>query len=54
MKGRPNNLLGRKISIQGVQYPSIAEASRQTKMARKTIRKKVNDPKEKDFLEIKK
>ena len=51
LKGRPNNLLGRPVSIQGIEYPSIAEASRQTKMARKTIRKKINDPKEKDFFE---
>jgi hypothetical protein len=52
LKGRPNHLLGRKLSIQGVEYPSIAEASRQTTMARKTIRKKLNDPHEHDFLEI--
>ena len=52
LKGRPNNLLGRKLSILGVEYPSIAEASRQTKMARKTIRKKLNDPQEQDFREI--
>lgn len=51
LKGRPNHLLGRKLSIQGVEYPSIAEASRQTKMARKTIRKKLNDPQEQDFRE---
>ena len=32
--------------------PSIAEASRQTNIARKTIRQKVNDPKITDFFEI--
>jgi len=40
LKGRPNDLLGRPVSINGVLYPSIAEASRQTGMARKTIRQK--------------
>lgn len=52
LQGRPNDLLGRQISIRGVIYPSIAEASRQTNMARKTIRQKVDDPKITDFFEI--
>lgn len=52
LKGRPNDLLGRKISIRGIIYPSIAEASRQTNIARKTIRQKINDPKITDFFEI--
>ena len=44
MRGIPKDNLGRKIIISGVPYPSIAEASRVTGFARKTIRKKVNDP----------
>lgn len=52
LKGRPNNLLGKKILIHGTQYPSIAEASRQTGIARKTIRKKLEDAKEVDYVEI--
>jgi predicted GIY-YIG superfamily endonuclease len=44
MRGRPNDLLGKTVSIKGTCYPSIAEASRQTGEARKTIRKKLNDP----------
>jgi len=50
---RPNDLLGRKVSIRGLEYPSIAEASRQTNIARKTIRKKIEDKNEKFFFEIK-
>jgi len=52
MRGIPNDLLGRQVSIKGVTYPSIAEASRQTGIARKTIRAKVNDPTISDFLAI--
>ena len=52
LKNRPNDLLGRKVSVNGVQYPSIAEASRQTNIARKTIRKKVEDPNNIAFFEI--
>jgi hypothetical protein len=44
MKNIPKDELGIKISIDGTVYPSIAEASRQTGMARKTIRKKLEDP----------
>lgn len=51
MKGVPNDLLGRKVVVKGVVYPSIAEASRQTNIARKTIRHKVNNPNEKDYYE---
>lgn len=53
LKNRPNDLLGRKVSINGIEYPSIAEASRQTNIARKTIRKKIEDKNEKYFFEIK-
>ncbi len=52
LKNRPNDLLGRKVSVKGVEYPSIAEASRQTNIARKTIRKKIEDRNEKQFFEI--
>jgi hypothetical protein len=52
LTGRPNTLLGRKISIKQIIYPSIAEASRQTGIARKTIRKKVDDLAEPDYLAI--
>jgi hypothetical protein len=41
---RPNDRLGKGICLNGVNYPSIAEASRQTSMARKTIRKRLEDP----------
>ena len=51
-KGRPNDLLGQKISIKKVIYPSIAEASRQTNIARKTIRKKINDAQNLDYFKI--
>lgn len=51
LKGVPNDLLGRKVVVKGVVYPSIAEASRQTNIARKTIRHKVNNPNEKDYSE---
>lgn len=53
LKNRPNDLLGRKVSIRGVEYPSIAEASRQTNIARKTIRKKIEDKNDNFFFEIK-
>lgn len=52
LKNRPNDLLGRKVSIRGIEYPSIAEASRQTNIARKTIRKKIEDKSEEFFFEI--
>lgn len=51
MRGRPKDLLGKLISIKGIVYPSISEASRQTGEARKTIRKKVNDPDTKNYFE---
>lgn len=43
LKGRPNDKLGRTISVKGVVYPSLAEASRQTGIARKTLRKRLNE-----------
>lgn len=44
MRNIPNDALGKKIQFNGVIYPSIASASRATKYARKTIRKRLNDP----------
>ncbi len=44
---KPNDALGKGICLNKVNYPSIAEASRQTGMARKTIRKRLEDPNDK-------
>nr|YP_009184964.1 putative GIY-YIG homing endonuclease [Hafniomonas laevis]ALO63086.1 putative GIY-YIG homing endonuclease [Hafniomonas laevis] len=52
MRGVPNDALGKAIMLNGVKYPSIAEASRQTKMARKTIRKRLQDPNDSSCIEI--
>lgn len=52
LKNRPNDLLGLKISIKGKTYPSIAEASRQTNISRKTIRNKINNPTELEYYKI--
>ena len=41
-KGIPNDLLGRKISIDGQKFPSVAEASRGLGHARKTIRARLD------------
>lgn len=49
---KPNDKLGKKISIKNVIYPSIAEASRQTGMARKTIRNKINDSKSETYFTL--
>nr|ALO21641.1 putative GIY YIG homing endonuclease [Stephanosphaera pluvialis] len=43
-RGVPKDLLGKKIILDGISYPSIAEASRNTNHARKTIRAWLNDP----------
>ncbi len=51
LKDRPNHLLGKKISIHNIEYPSIAEASRQTGEARKTIRRKIEDSNNLNYLE---
>jgi len=50
LRGKANDKLGRKISVRGSIYPSLAEASRQTGIARKTIRKKLDDLKDTDFF----
>ena len=48
-KGIPNDQLGRKINILGVEYPSIAQASRVLGHSRKYIRIRINDPLIKDW-----
>ena len=45
----PKDQLGRAIFIEGQNYPSIAEASRQLGHSRKLIRDRVNDPARKDW-----
>jgi len=52
LKNRPNDLLGQKVRIKQIAYPSIAAASRSTGIARKTIRKKVQDPLVLDYVSI--
>ena len=44
MRGVPNDKLGTSILIEGVTFPSIAQASRDTGHCRKLIRKRCNDP----------
>lgn len=50
LKGRPNLSNGRKVSFKNRTYVSIAEASRQTGISRKTLSKKANDPNVLDVL----
>jgi hypothetical protein len=52
MRGRPNDKLGKKVSINGIQYASIAEASRQTNHSRKLIRQRIQDFNYPDWCEI--
>ena len=51
-KGIPNIQLGRKISIEGILYQSIADASRELKHSRKMIQNRVNNSDFKDWFEI--
>lgn len=51
-KGRPNDKLGQKVCIQGKTYPSIAEAARQLKIARKTIRARIKNEKFSDWQKL--
>lgn len=44
MRGIPNDKLGKDIVIDNIEYPSLAEAARQLKLARKTIRERLNNP----------
>ena len=41
-KGIPNDKLGKKISIEGKIFPSIAQASRELGHSRKLIRLRMN------------
>jgi hypothetical protein len=52
MRGKPNTLFGKAISIKGIPYPSIAEASRQTSHSRKTIRTRLADVLFPDWKEL--
>ncbi|BDA51907.1 hypothetical protein COCOBI_pt-2100 (chloroplast) [Coccomyxa sp. Obi] len=51
-KGIPNDLLGKKISIDGQRFPSVAEAGRALGHARKTIRIRLNSPEYPDWFTI--
>lgn len=51
-RGIPNDVLGRKISILGIEYVSIAEASRRLGHSRKLIRTRVKDPQYVDWYAI--
>jgi hypothetical protein len=53
MRGVPNDLLGRKISIDNISYASIAEASCQTNHSRKLICDRVNSELWPSWFEIK-
>lgn len=46
------NALGKAIKLDGVIYPSLAQASRDTGHARKTIRKRINDPNDPNCIEL--
>ena len=53
---KPNDALGKGIRLNNIPYPSLAEASRQTGMARKIIRKRLNDENDLScvFIDLKK
>lgn len=51
-RGYPNDKLGKKVSINGIEYASIAEASRQTNHSRKLIRERIKDFNYPDWYEI--
>jgi hypothetical protein len=52
MRGIPNDKLGKAITLDGVIYPSLAEASRITKHSRKFIRKRLENPNDSGCTEI--
>ena len=52
LRGDPDDKPGRSVSVNGTIYPSLAEASRRTSLARKTLRKRVNDPTESAYFEV--
>ena len=51
-KGIPNDALGKKISIQGKMFPSIAQASRELGHSRKLIRTRINSSSFPEWEEI--
>ena len=53
LKNPPSHILGVALSVKGKVYPSYSEASRQTGISRKTLRKKVKDPNVSDFFLVK-
>ena len=52
MRNIPKDLLGKSIQLDGVLYPSIAQASRETGHARKIIRARMNDPNDPNCFSI--
>lgn len=52
MRGIPNNNLGRALKLEGIIYPSIAEASRQTGHSRKYLRERIDNPNDSGCIEI--
>jgi hypothetical protein len=42
MRGVPNTKLGLEVSINGVIYPSLADAHRKLDLCRKTVRNRLN------------
>lgn len=52
MRNIPNDGLGKPMKLNGQIFPSIAEASRATGMARKTIRNKLNNPSDMSCTQI--
>jgi hypothetical protein len=52
MRGVPKDSLGKAINLDGVIFPSIAEASRATRHSRKYIRKRFVDPNDHGCTEI--
>jgi len=51
-KNIPNNNLGKKIQIEGKNFPSIAEASRSLGHSRKLIKTRINNIKFPEWIEI--
>jgi len=52
MRGVPNDKLGIPISIHGIRYTSLAEASRQTGHSRKLIRDRLQSPNYLEWLKV--
>jgi len=52
MQNISKDFLGKSIQLDGVLYPSIAQASRETGHARKTIRKRISDPNDPNCFSI--